>query len=87
MVVRSDSKMLVNQMSGEWKVTKKAFRNRDESSYVDKYLEAKELAGKFADLTFKWIPREQNAEADELSRIAYAQELAKKRAARGHTRA
>ena len=72
-VVYSDSKLVVNQMSGEWRFKK--------GTYVDKYLEAKELAGKFADLTFKWIPREQNADADELSRIAYAQALAKKRQA------
>jgi ribonuclease HI len=72
-VVYSDSKLVVNQMSGEWRFKK--------GTYVDKYLEAKELAAKFGDLTFKWIPREQNAEADELSRIAYAQALARKRAA------
>ena len=63
--VYSDSKLLVNQMNGEWKFKK--------GSYVKKYLEAKELAPTFSKLKFKWIPREENSEADELSRIAYAE--------------
>ena len=78
-VVRSDSKMLVNQMSGLWKVSKKAYNNPDEGSYADKFLEARELARKFARLRFEWIPREQNSEADELSRVAYREQLGKRR--------
>ncbi len=63
--VYSDSRLLVNQMNGEWKFKKGA--------YVEKYLEAKELARTLPKLKFKWIPREQNSEADELSRVAYAE--------------
>ena len=33
--------------------------------------EASELAKKFERLTFVWIPREENSEADLLSRVAY----------------
>jgi ribonuclease HI len=77
-VVKSDSKMLVNQMAGTWKVGKKAYNSKVEGSYVDKYLEAKELAGRFTRLTFEWIPREQNSEADELSRVAYREQLMKR---------
>lgn len=64
-LIRSDSRLLVNQMSGEWKVKKGA--------YLPKYREAKELARRFKSLKFVWIPRERNAEADELSRRAYAE--------------
>jgi len=77
--VKSDSKMLVNQMAGTWKVSKKAFNSRSEGSYVDKYLEAKDVARKFSRLTFEWIPREQNSEADELSRVAYREQLLRRR--------
>jgi len=78
-VVRSDSKMLVNQMSGTWKVSKKAYSSREEGSYVEKYLEARELVRRFSRLRFEWVPRERNAEADELSRVAYREALSKRR--------
>lgn len=77
-VVRTDSKMVANQMAGNWKVSKKAFNNDSEWSYVDKYLEAREVAKRFRRLTFVWIPREQNTEADELSRVAYREQLRKR---------
>jgi len=64
-VVFSDSKLLVGQMKGEWKFKKGA--------YVEEYLKARELATKFPKLTFEWIPRERNAEADELTNIAFAE--------------
>jgi len=71
--VRSDSRLLVNQMNGNWKVRK--------GLYVQRYLEAKDLAGQFERITFKWIPREENEEADALSRGAYSEatSLAKRR--------
>lgn len=63
--VFSDSALLVNQMKGDWKFKRGA--------YADKYLEAKEMAARFASLTFEWIPREKNQEADELTNLAYAE--------------
>ena len=78
-VVKSDSKLLVNQMAGDWKVSKKALKGKTEGTYVDKYLEARELASRFAKIEFRWIPREENLVADELSRIAYREQLAKRR--------
>jgi len=63
--VFSDSKLLVNQMEGRWRFKKGA--------YSEKYLEAKDLAGKFSNLKFRWIPREKNTEADELTNIAFAE--------------
>ena len=70
-VVKSDSKLLVNQMRGEWKSKKGA--------YLVKCREAGELAKRFKSLKFVWIPREENAEADGLSRIAYAEFVRKGR--------
>ncbi len=64
-VVFSDSTLLVNQMTGKWK-----FKS---GTYSEKYLRAKELAGRFSRLRFEWIPREKNVEADELTNIAFAQ--------------
>ena len=61
--IRSDSKLLVNQMIGKWK--------RKKGGYLEKYEEASELAKKFERLTLVWIPREDNSEADLLSRVAY----------------
>jgi ribonuclease HI len=62
-VVMSDSQLLVNQMSGKWKVKKGAYRERS--------FEAKRLAESFQSLEFMWIPREMNAKADALTRAAY----------------
>ena len=70
-LVKSDSKLLVNQMRGEWKMRK--------GGYVEKYKEARELAKGFRSLKFVWIPREENIEADELSRVAYSEFLRRKR--------
>ena len=61
--VRSDSRLVVNQMKGDWKFHK--------GLYAQKYHEAKNLANQFRQLSFKWVPREQNQEADALSREAY----------------
>jgi len=70
-VVYSDSKLVVNQMEGVWKFKKGA--------YVDKFLKARELAKTFPHIRFKWIRREENSEADELSRVAYAHALRRKK--------
>jgi ribonuclease H / adenosylcobalamin/alpha-ribazole phosphatase len=63
--VFSDSTLLVNQMKGEWR-----FKG---GAYSEKYLAARELASTFSNLRFEWVPREKNAEADELTNIAFAQ--------------
>ena len=62
--IRSDSRLLVNQMKGEWKFHK--------GLYTQKFREAKVLVTEFDRVKFKWIPREENEEADALSREAYA---------------
>jgi len=70
-VVMSDSQLLVNQMRGEWMVRK--------GTYVDRYLEAKKLAGSFRSLEFMWISRELNGKADALTRAAYYSHLRERR--------
>ncbi len=70
-VVMSDSQLLVNQMSGKWKVKKGAYRER--------FLKAKKLAEGFKSLKFMWIPREMNEKADALTRAAYHGYLQEKR--------
>ena len=62
-VVRSDSKLLVEQMSGRWKVKG--------GGYIGKLREAKSQMVGLGSIMFEWIPREQNSEADLLSRVAY----------------
>jgi len=39
--------------------------------YLTKLKEAKALLKGFSTISFEWIPREKNKEADLLSRIAY----------------
>jgi ribonuclease HI len=61
--IRSDSRLLVGQMSQRWKVKG--------GGYIEEYKVARDLSAGFGTLKFEWIPRERNEEADLLSRIAY----------------
>jgi len=61
--VRSDSQLLIGQMSKGWAVKG--------GGYLEKLKEARDLLGEFGSITFEWVPREKNQEADLLSRIAY----------------
>ncbi len=62
-LIRSDSQLLVGQMGSGWKVKG--------GMYVEKLKEARDLLKEFGTVTFEWIPREKNAEADLLTRMAY----------------
>jgi ribonuclease HI len=59
-LVCGDSKLVIEQMFGTWRI-KKGF-------YVDLALEARHLLKKFTRITGRWIPREENSLADELSK-------------------
>lgn len=59
-IVRGDSKLVVEQMNGRWRIR--------QGFYVPLAIKAKKIAEEFPNLTFKWIPREQNGLADELSK-------------------
>jgi ribonuclease HI len=60
--IKGDSILVIKQMKGEWRVR---------SATSKKYVPAikKLLAGR--DASFVWVNREENKEADELSREAY----------------
>ena len=62
-LVRSDSKLLVGQMSEGWKVKG--------GMYLGRMREARELMRGFASIRFEWVPREENTEADLLTRVEY----------------
>jgi ribonuclease HI len=55
-----DSMLVINQLAGTWRVKG--------GLYYDAYKRAETLRDKFTNISFKWIPRDQNAEADQLSR-------------------
>lgn len=60
--VRMDSKLVVEQMSGRWQIKNPGLRPLA--------AEAAALAGRFARVTFDWIPRERNKLADALANRA-----------------
>lgn len=60
--VRMDSKLVVEQMSGRWKIKHEALRPLAQ--------EARELAGSFAKVRYMWIPRAENTRADQLANDA-----------------
>lgn len=62
-VVNSDSQLVVNQLSGTFKIKGKRI--------IPLYKEVLILKNKFPNIEIKWVPREQNREADRLTNIAY----------------
>ncbi|AIG64477.1 hypothetical protein CATYP_07635 [Corynebacterium atypicum] len=60
--VRMDSKLVVEQMSGRWKI-----KHPDMQKLA---LRARELLARFAEVTFTWVPRKENAAADALANEA-----------------
>lgn len=57
-----DSKLVVEQMSGRWKI-----KHPDMKKLA---LEARDLAQGFQSVSYNWVPREKNKKADELSNVA-----------------
>lgn len=60
--VRMDSKLVVEQMNGNWKV-----RN---AGLKPLWAQATQLSAEFDKVTYTWIPRKDNARADELANSA-----------------
>jgi ribonuclease HI len=57
-----DSQLVIRQMSGEYKVR---------AAHLRAYWEQlQRLAGRFEEVRFVWVPREENVEADRLSKEA-----------------
>lgn len=61
--IHSDSQLCIKQLNNQYAVRSEKIRPL--------YRRAKKEAKKFKDLHFCWVPREQNKEADALSRKAY----------------
>lgn len=57
-----DSKLVVEQMSGRWKI-----KHPDMKKLA---LDARDLAAGFSAVTYSWVPRAKNKKADELSNVA-----------------
>jgi broad specificity phosphatase PhoE/ribonuclease HI len=60
--VAMDSKLVVEQMTGRWRVK--------HPDLIELNREARDLAGRFERVTFSWIPREKNSHADRLANEA-----------------
>jgi ribonuclease H / adenosylcobalamin/alpha-ribazole phosphatase len=60
--VRMDSKLVVEQMSGRWKIKHAALQSLA--------LQARDLAARFDRVHYEWIPRARNAHADRLANEA-----------------
>jgi len=61
-IIKGDSQLAINQMMGIWQI--KSATSKHFVPKIRKLLEGKKVK-------FIWIPREQNEEADMLSRVAY----------------
>lgn len=61
LLVRMDSKLVVEQMSGRWKIKNEGMQEL--SAQMSQAIGSR-------DVTFEWIPREQNAKADSLANEA-----------------
>ncbi|AYJ05292.1 bifunctional RNase H/acid phosphatase [Mycobacterium avium] len=57
-----DSKLLVEQMSGRWKVK--------HPDLIELHAQARGLAARFDRISYSWIPRERNSHADRLANEA-----------------
>jgi ribonuclease HI len=63
-IIKGDSQLVIHQMTGTWQV--KSETSQKFVPEIRRLLEGRKTR-------FVWIPREQNAEADLLSNIAYSQ--------------
>jgi ribonuclease HI len=65
--VKSDSQLVVNQLSGNYKVKAKRI--------IPLYKQVLLLKTKFSNIDIMWVPREKNSEADRLTNVAYNKAL------------
>lgn len=68
--VLGDSQLVVRQMRGDWQI--KSATSRKYVPQIRRLLDG-------LDVTFVWVPREDNEDADELSRAAYDNYISAKR--------
>ena len=60
--VRMDSRLVVEQMSGRWKIKHAGLQTLAR--------QARDIVAGFAGVTFEWVPRERNKAADRLANEA-----------------
>ncbi len=65
--IKSDSQLIVNQLTGDYKVKSKRI--------MSLYKQVLLLKSKFQDIQIKWVPRDKNREADKLTNKAYNKAL------------
>jgi ribonuclease HI len=65
--IKSDSQLIVNQLTGDYKVKAKRI--------ISLYKQVLLLKSKFKEIHINWIPREKNKEADKLTTKAYNKAL------------
>lgn len=65
--IKSDSQLIVNQLTGDYKVKSKRI--------VSLYKQVLLLKSKFQDIEIMWVPREENRDADRLTNKAYNKAL------------
>lgn len=58
--IYGDSNLVISQMNRQWKIKK--------GLYFEYAMECFDLMNKFKDITLRWIPREENTWADNLSK-------------------
>ncbi|MCI4363110.1 MAG: ribonuclease HI family protein [Thermoplasmata archaeon] len=61
-ILRGDSQLVIRQMNGEYAIRKEHLKAYHE------HLSA--LARQFVEVSFRWVPREENTRADELTKLA-----------------
>ncbi len=61
-LIKGDSQLVIKQMKGEYRVN---------SATSKKYVPEIKRLLEGMDVNLSWVPREENEEADELSRVAY----------------
>ena len=69
-VFYGDSQLVIRQLSGEYKIKSQRLKRI--------YDKIQDIVKKFEYIEFKWIPREENTEADRLTRVAYKMVLENK---------
>lgn len=69
-LIFGDSQLVIKQMNGEWGMKEGLYLSA--ASYADDLLDELRETRK---CLLKWIPREQNSYADELSRLSFPDEI------------
>ncbi|BCS91930.1 Ribonuclease HI [Metallosphaera sp. J1] len=65
--IEGDSQLVIRQLKGEYSVKSKRI--------IPLFNKAKELLSKFSSVEIVWIPREENKDADKMTRIALEKAL------------